>query len=250
MMGSGRPGILLDRVLHLLLPPACWGCSLPLSRDETMVCPRCRTRLQPPAHPRCMRCQAPRGTGLPAERPCTECADWPDALGAARSAVVLAPPADALVHALKYGGWPELAPFLADRMVRALGPADREAAQVMVPVPTTRGRRRERGYNQAELLGREVAHSLHRPLVSALFRREGSTTQVSLQRQERMDNVRSAFRAVEGAGGEVRGRRVLLVDDVLTTGATAGAAARVLVEEMGVADVTLVTFARSLPDPG
>lgn len=237
---------LLERVLHLLLPPACAGCEDPLSRHEGRVCPRCRTRLRGPSHPRCERCHAPRGTGLPPGRPCPECLEWPAVLELARSAVVLAPPADSLVHALKYDGWRELAPFLGERMVRALEPSLRGEAQVVVPVPTTARRRRERGYNQAELLAKHLAPRLERPLAQALVRRDDGHTQVALQRRERMDNVRTAFEPRSAEAREVQGRRVLLVDDVLTTGATAGAAALTLAE-MGAAGIVLVAFARSLP---
>lgn len=241
---SLRTGV--EEALHLFLPPACVGCRAPLPPGDVRICEGCRTRLRPPAHPRCVRCHAPRGTGLPASRPCTECAEWPGVLRRARSAVVLAPPADALVHALKYDGWPELAGPMSERMVAALGRGDVGEGAVVVPVPTTPGRARARGYNQAELLARGVSERLGCPLVLALERPEDGGTQVALHRSERRANVQGAFRPSPSRGLEVRGRSVVLVDDVLTTGATACSAAESLAQTEATG-VLLLTFARALP---
>ena len=119
----------------------------------------------------------------------------------------------------------------------------------VVPVPTTRTRRRRRGYNQAAELASVVAEALDLELVPALRRRAGGRTQVSLQPVERNRNVRRAFSARDPEGVRVRGRSVLLVDDVLTTGATATAAARAL-QSAGARGVRLLTFARSVPYRG
>lgn len=238
----------LERLLHVLLPPACGGCALPLPEGESWVCSRCRTRLKEPAHPRCSRCHAPRGTGLPADRPCPECDDWPPALVGARTAALMADPADHLVHGLKYGGWTGLASFMASRMLREIRRESLPDGMVVVPVPSTPERIRERGFNQAELLALAVAEGLNRPLVRGLIRVGSGRTQVALHRSERRANVQGAFRPAEGEGGAkgMRNRSVLLVDDVLTTGATACSAAEAAAEA-GAVDVLLVTFARALP---
>lgn len=117
---------------------------------------------------------------------------------------------------------------------------------MVVPVPTTRARRRRRGYNQAAVLARALSEMLERPFRSALRRRRAGRTQVALQPLERGRNVRRAFTLRDRSARRLPGRTVLLVDDVLTTGATAAAAARTL-GRAGVADVTVVTFARALP---
>lgn len=117
---------------------------------------------------------------------------------------------------------------------------------VVVPVPTTRTRRRRRGYNQAAVLAEAVAAATERPVARALRRCSGGRTQVALQPIERRRNVLRAFSVPEDEARRVRGRHVLLVDDVLTTGATAGAAAGAL-DGAGVVGVTLLTFARALP---
>lgn len=247
-------------LVELLLPAACAGCGerLPLHhrpRDRARppegpvdrICLRCRSRLRPPPLPRCARCGLPRGSGGGSAPDCEECRAWPPVLKAARSAVVLEPPADRLIHALKYGGWRELAGPMGRRIARLrLPPAARGTGAVVVPVPTTRARRRRRGYNQAGALAAVVAEDLGLRLIPALRRRSGGRTQVALQPAERDRNVRRAFSLRPGESARVRRRTVLLVDDVLTTGATAMAASRAL-ESAGVEGVVLLTFARALP---
>lgn len=161
--------------------------------------------------------------------------------------MTLRPPADALVHAFKYEGWAELAPVLGARVADVVPRAARTGDPVVTAVPTTKKRLRSRGYNQAELLAREVARRLEVPLVTVLARRDGGGSQVSLHPVQRRANVARAFTVDVGGQGEgaVDGRSVVLVDDVLTTGATACAAAHAL-ERAGASGVTVVAFARAL----
>jgi len=163
------------------------------------------------------------------------------------SATVLQFPADRLVHGLKYGGWPSLARDLGGRMAGLLVPVPPGSpAPLVVPVPTTPGRLRARGYNQARLLAEEVARRAGGTLVDALSRADRGGSQVALQREERRANVQGAFSVRAEAAASIRGCEILLVDDVLTTGATASAAALSL-SEGGATGVRLLTFARSLP---
>ena len=236
-------------LLDFLLPTACLGCRGPLAleRSEELVCARCRTRLREPPWPRCARCDLPLGTGRRDRPSCLECRDWPPLLRASRSAVLMEFPADALVHALKYDGWGGLSELMGDRMAKVPLPDDPPlSSPLVVPVPTTAARERSRGYNQAKLLAAEVAARLGAPLREPLERWKGGSTQVSLRPSERRANVSNAFRIREGWEGGCRGRDVILVDDVLTTGATASAAALAL-EGEGIPGVTLLTFARALP---
>jgi len=157
--------------------------------------------------------------------------------------VVLDEVSGALVRALKYRGWSGLADLMSRMMTPHVPRGFVDPA--VVAIPTTPWRRRTRGYNQAALLAEGVARRSSLPLVEAL-RREVGRTQVNLGPRERRSNVQGAFLLAGNARSLIRGREVILVDDVLTTGATAAAAAGAL-ESAGVARIRLLTFARSLP---
>lgn len=236
----------LAPLVDFLLPSACIACGARIAGGG-LVCAPCRGRLRPPPAPRCERCDYPAGTGHRPGRPCLECLEWPEALWLARSAVALRPPADVLVHGLKYEGWRELAPMMAELMERRLLSVLHDLeGHVITYVPTSSAHRRRRGYDQAELLARALAGRTGLPFAHVLVRRRQKRTQVSLHPQQRMANVRDAFSLRSAEGQPAGGRDVLLVDDVLTTGATARAAAETLARA-GVGRVALVTFARALP---
>lgn len=160
------------------------------------------------------------------------------------------PPASALIHALKYQGWTAVSPFLGERMARLVRLEPGWEPEVVVPLPSTRKRVRERGFNPARLLAEEVAHRLEIPLLDALERPREGPRQVGLPPSQRAANVRDAFVPAGAHSGALLGRSVLVVDDVLTTGATGAEAARVA-GTCGAREVSLVTFARALPEtPG
>ena len=235
---------MLSALLDLLFAPVCLGCDSCIAPGDTarLVCRRCRTRLRPPPPPFCVRCGAPlRSTGrAPQLYGCPECVTWPETLALARAACLLQPPADRLVHQLKYRGWRALAAPLA-RIMAAVGwPAEVHEPAVVVPVPTTARRIRQRGYNQAQLLAHELASATARTMHPLLRRVSATRTQTTLQPAARAANVAGAF----VADRDVAGAHVLLVDDVLTTGATAAECARVL-DRAGACCVRLITFARA-----
>jgi ComF family protein len=231
-------------LLDLVFAPACLGCDSLMPADDAgrPICRRCRARLRAPPAPCCERCAAPlRQTGRePLAGACAECIGWPAALVSARCACLLEEPADRLVHQLKYRGWRVLARPLAERMAAQGWPADAHEPAVVVAVPTTRARLRERGYNQAGLLAGAYARLTRRPLRTLLLRTSGARTQTALQPAARAANVAGAF----AASAELAGLHVILVDDVLTTGATAAECARALVSA-GACCVRLMTFARA-----
>jgi ComF family protein len=235
---------LVHALLDLVYAPVCLGCDGLIAPGDAarLVCRRCRTRLRPPPPPACARCGAPlRMTGRePPAWGCPECAGWPDALRLARSACLLHPPADRLVHNLKYRGWRGLAGPLAARMAGVEWPGDVHEPALVTPVPTTARRLRERGYNQAALLAAELACCSRRDEAPLLRRVAGTRTQTALQPAARAANVAGAFEAC----GPLAGEHVILVDDVLTTGATAAECARVL-HDAGACCVRLITFARA-----
>ena len=136
-----------------------------------------------------------------------------------------------------------MAQFMEHRLTTLL---DDLEDHVITYVPTSSAHRRRRGYDQAELLARALAGRTGLAFAHLLERRRQKRTQVSLHPQQRMANVRDAFSLRPGGGQPSGNRDVLLVDDVLTTGATARAAAETLARA-GVRRVALVTFARALP---
>jgi ComF family protein len=163
----------------------------------------------------------------------------------ARSAVAARGVVLEAIHRYKYQRALWFEPFLADLLVRQAEPElRREAWDWIVPVPLHPVKQREREFNQAERLAARLGEAVNIPVHGRLLRRAAPTrTQTQLTRQERAANVRNAF--VLGKSGCLRGKRIVLVDDVFTTGATASACARVL-RQAGVDDVCVWTVARGI----
>jgi ComF family protein len=235
----------------LALPQACLGCEHELARSEEpdACCTLCRHRMRRIAPPLCERCGQPldkwsarwEADGSGSAR-CEFCAQWPAELAWAASAVWLEEgPARSLVYALKYGGWRIAARPMASVIVAALAPRLRRL-DAFVPVPLGRTRLRERGHNQAALLADALGRATGvRVLHAAVVRARETRTQTRLSPAGRWENTRGAFAASDEALG---GMHVALVDDVVTTGATLGAAAQALAE-LGTASIGAVTFARA-----
>jgi ComF family protein len=192
--------------------------------------------------------RARRAGRFPAVR-CRACAEWPASLRAVRSAFVMGDGVRPLLHALKYRGWEAAAGPMAARMAALPWPQDvEEEAPLAVPVPTTRTRMRERGYNQAALLARELAARTGRAFdPEMLVRTRESGSQTALHPGERRANVAGAFAVPAAGAAGLGGRHVLLVDDVWTTGATALACAAALTAA-GARVVSVATFARVFPE--
>jgi ComF family protein len=216
-----------NATLDLVFPPACGICGA----EGSFLCRTCETKLRPALPPRCPRCWR-TGGGL-----CRACEHT--SLDGARALYVFEAGARALVYQLKYHFRYALAEPMGEHLALYL---EREPLPVdlVVPVPLHRRRQRWRGFNQAELLGRVVAARTGLDLDQRLLRRRRSTIpQISQNGRQREENVRDAFICQQG----VEGRHVLLVDDVLTTGATIRECARTL-RRAGAASVWALTFAR------
>ncbi|MGQ0813939.1 MAG: double zinc ribbon domain-containing protein [Gemmatimonadota bacterium] len=240
---------MLDALLDLMLPPICLACDQLIATGDSkrLVCRRCRTRLRKAPPPLCGRCRAPRLiTGRQIEKHCEECREWPPELERADSAFLMHAPADRIVHQLKYRGWAALADVMAQPMADAVLTSDVAwRPDVIMPVPTTGARQRERGYNQAELIARGVATRLNCACELLLERTSSKSTQTTLQPAARGANVAGAFRLRSDARERMDAAHILIVDDVLTTGATAIECTRTLIES-GARCASVLTYARAV----
>ncbi len=221
----------LKCAVDVLYPPRCVGCGA----FDTWLCSACDAAMTPTTSgERCPNCTGRWSGGLNCPR-CFACTSLDRIAGA----FDLEGPARLLVHGLKYRGMTQLAALMAARMERLHSLVDFDVA---LPVPLHRSRLRRRGFNQAE----EILHRLPWPRPGGeLVRARKTDTQVGLHSTERRANVSGAF---AWRGASLGGQRVALIDDVITTGATANECARVL-REHGARSVVALTFTRASYDP-
>lgn len=230
---------------RLLFPPVCAGCRRKVSEPGTL-CGACWPRLRFLEKPWCHVMGTPFTHDMGANFLSAEAIADPPPFERARAAVAYSGVARSMAQALKYNDRTDLAPWMARWMLRA-GAELIADADLVVPLPLHWRRFLGRRYNQSAELGRALAFlSGLRFEPEALRRAKMTRRQVGLHRPEREDNVRGAFQVPADAEVLVRGRRVLLVDDVYTTGATVAAATRAL-KRGGAAAVDVLTFARVLP---
>ncbi len=213
-------GQLPTRALDLLFPPTCVNCQ----QAGQLLCNACAQLALPVGNSICLRCGRPQPATTPS---CSICAaQATPLLTIACAATIHHGPIREGIHHLKYNGVTDLAPLLARYLAAAFllapWPLYRYRINVVVPVPLHAERRLERGYNQAELLAAAFAQRCRLNFQPNLLVRQRSTnSQVGLNVRERQANVENAFIA----SPDVRGKRLLLIDDVYTTGATLNACA-------------------------
>ena len=242
---ASLPG--LGRVLDVLLPPQCLACGTLVEASGVeapgALCADCWPRLAFIAGPHCARCGLPFEYAVGDGAVCGSCHRTPPAFERARAVLAYDDASRPLVLAFKHGDRTDTAPTLARWMARA-GAALLAEADCVAPVPLHWTRLAARRFNQAALLSRALARQAgptHLP--DLLERRRRTPSQGGLGRRQRRENLRGAFRVRPRMRRRVAGARVLLVDDVLTTGATAEACARVL-RRAGAASVDVLTLAR------
>ena len=219
-------------LVDLVFPQRCVSCGV--SSPSSPLCAACRVALRPVAPPLCARCGA--ATAWPVQR-CRECAGRRLAFATARAAFAYAGPAVPFIRGWKERGLRRLGPVAGALVAERLEPAP---ADVVTSIPPDAVRQLGRSRHPAELLARDLARRWGLPYRSLLGRTRRVERQAGLRFAGRGANVRGAFAAVD-----VVPRRVLLVDDVYTTGATASAAASAL-RRAGAAEVDVVAFARAL----
>lgn len=233
-------------LLDALFPPVCLACNHAVGTPDGL-CPRCWGLLVPISAPFCPVLGLPFQTDMGPGAVSPQAIANPPHFDRARSAVAYTDLARRLVSRLKYGDRPEFALFCARAMAAAGHELLGEDA-VLVPVPLHRRRQFSRRYNQSSELARALAGIAKRPIDTDLIERHRPTRQqVGLNARQRASNVDGAFRLQDGAERRLIGRRIVLIDDVLTTGATANAVARML-KRKGAGQVDVLTFARVVFD--
>jgi ComF family protein len=230
---------------RLLFPPTCAGCRRIVSQPGTL-CGECWRDLRLIEQPWCEVMGTPFSHEMGPGMLSAEAIANPPAFDRARAAVAHGGVARRMVHGLKYADRTDLAPWMARWMVRA-GRELLADADLVVPVPLHRWRFLSRRFNQSAELARSIARLSGIAFASdVLLRVKPTRQQVGLGQRQREDNVRGAFTVAAEGEIVVAGRKIVVVDDVYTTGATVSAAARAL-RRAGASRIDVLTFARVLP---
>jgi len=230
-------------LLDLVYPRQCVSCGATLQSESGRLCWDCLSRIEVITPPFCRRCGDPADGHVEHEYLCSWCRQREMPFESARSAVRYRGPVRAAIRAFKYEHDSSLR---LDLVSLAVACVRTQYAGVWFDavafVPLHARRERERTYNQSHLLARGVAAALGKPLLTRCLRRVRATaTQTAMKAEDRRKNVKNAFAAVNP--GWIEGRSLLLVDDVMTTGATVSECASVLMRA-GAAGVRVVTVAR------
>lgn len=229
--------------LDLVLPPLCLKCQAPVAEPQA-TCAKCWGELRFLGPPQCIQCGIPFPHDLGKGVKCAACIAHPPSFALARSALAYDDASRDLILGFKHGDRLEPVPLFARWMTNVGGEA-LDGADVLVPVPLHWRRLVARRYNQAA----ELAHALARltgiPVEANLLTRTKRTRSQGemVSARQRMRNVAGAFAVAPSRRSKLAGRRAVLVDDVLTTGATLSACSKVLLRH-GAASVSLITLAR------
>ena len=233
----------LGGIASLFYPPACAICCANVARRE-YLCEECEAKITRIVPPFCARCSEPFEGAITGPFTCANCAHRKIHFDAAVSAYRSRGIVRRVILDFKYGRQAHLRHLVARWLFAALDD-DRLRQQrfdVIIPVPLHPARERERGFNQAELLAELLRSHMSIQMKAMLERTRYTTTQTAFDRAERMENLHGAFRLRKGE--KMRNLRVLLIDDVLTTGSTLSECARVL-KKAGAISVHAATAARA-----
>jgi ComF family protein len=238
----------LDGLLNLIYPEVCFLCATPVSRSRDCgICSHCWEkvlilRIIPPCCPSC-------GLPLPnfesgSDHLCGSCIQQLPPYSGARSFGYYSDEIRRVIHGLKFDGRRNLVELLAPLLAGVFFDFwDRADIDYVTAVPLHPKRRRERGFNQSELLAQALSRCIAIPYIQVLKRVRYTPPQVGLTDSQRRENIRQAFRCNNTQ--QVAGRRILLIDDVMTTGATVAGAAQTLMDA-GAGSVSVLTAARAV----
>lgn len=240
----GAAAGLLRLAVDVAFPPGCPSCRTRVDAPGNF-CGECFTKLRMITPPLCGSCGVPFPYALGEAAQCVECLEKAPRFDRARSVMVYDKVSAPLVSALKFRDqWAGLPRYVA--MMRASGNELLEQADLLVPVPLHWRRLMGRRYNQSALLAYELARLSGKPCLANLLKRTRYTTpQMRLPRAKRLKNVQGAFAVAAGAA--LHGKKILLVDDVVTTGATVEACA-VALKQAGAAQVDVLSLARTVKE--
>ena len=238
-----KPPELFRAAVSLFYPPICEGCGASVEPTE-YLCAECQARAPRIIPPFCEKCAEPFPGVITGPFACGNCANQTLHFDAAVAGYRARGVVRRLIHEFKYRERIHLRHVIGDWLGAVLNDPriDPSRFDVIVPVPLHPAKRRERGFNQAELLARSLSDRTSLPVDLALQRVRFTRTQTAFDRAERMENLHNAFRLRRRR--DVQGLRVLLVDDVLTTGSTLSECARVL-KRAGASSVYAATAARA-----
>ena len=235
----------LTPLVDLVFPPRCPLCGGALG-EQGGLCIDCWGGLAIPGEPACTSCQRPLGEGLDGQLTCAPCLADPPRHDGIAAATLYTPASRDLVLAFKHGRRIGLATLLGRLMAARLG--EPEGTWLVVPVPLHRWRLWRRGFNQSALLARELARAPSRELaVDALIRTRATPSLGGLGRRERAKALHGSIAVNTRDRERLRGAQVLLVDDVMTSGATSDACVRAL-RRAGAERVRIACFARVLDE--
>lgn len=247
MTAPNRP-VWWESVLGLVFPPVCQICQTErATAAEGYVGAQCRQLVRFIRAPFCQRCGLPFSGAVTQEFECSNCREATLHFTYARAVAEAKGPMLEVIHQFKYSRALWFRPFLDELLLGEAIPILASSAQPwhgVVPVPLHPVKQREREFNQAELIAEPLARRLNLPLLTGLVRRNAPTeSQTTLSRAARAENVQRAFAVTPGS--RIQNQRLIVVDDVFTTGATSSAVARVL-RAAGAAEVVVWAVARGV----
>jgi competence protein ComFC len=232
---------LVESIVNIIYPNLCCTCKAQLSEGERLLCKKCSEEIKIIPTPHCIKC----GRHLPVKGICGECRSGRHLLESVYCACIFDGVMKECIHNFKYKNRLTLMQIFKDIVFEfAIDNPFMENVDIVVPVPLHPARLRQRAYNQSVIIASEIAHTFSLPLEDRILKKIKNTRpQSALDKNKRQQNIKGSFALKKPSF--VKGKRILLVDDVFTTGATANECASVLLKA-GAKSVSCFTLARGL----
>ncbi len=239
-----KASAILQNVIDTLFPARCAACREPVGKHGAL-CSACWQNIHFIADPVCCKCGLPFEYHIGISALCGRCMEHKPVYTQARAVLKYDETSKGQVLAFKYHDKTQLAPVFGEWLARIAGDYATKA-QAIIPVPLHYSRLMRRRYNQAALLAHALGKHINLPVLPDTLQRTRKTPpQSGLSRRQRIDNMRAAFQVTPSKRALLKGKCVILVDDVMTTGATLDACSRAL-HDAGVPDVYVLTIARTV----